>query len=713
MPAISHCFRRDAVYYWRRWTPAPKRVLLQVGLAVKDPRTARALSSILTVRSEELFPLWSAGHMNKSQLLQYLHHCLAQGRRHRPRDGLAELAQGLASRVLATRGLSAELTEQDRVGLDRQWGQPGLADDVSRAMEEAKRRPPDLETFVTQSIEASQSVAREPAGEDAEQAAKARLLADASLAFQAARDLSVTGMGLDQYVVDIADGKGLPDGDDGREPLASWLERTIRYLSQYNPYAYEGKEDRFELETILDDEQPTLLADWIRRGGPDVGSMESDHEYLERHAEALKTILRNLPQKYGARTNGSKCPHLTIAAEQGGVAPPKPNAAPPEAESAKIAVVAHKLVSKQKQREKWDEKTARQAEWTYFLFAKLLEEEHGVTRFSELRQRHIEQFDDFLLAIHSSFGRGGRDRSRSIAEVRVIARSKSATGLDIVTRSRHMGFLSALFEAARASEDFDPKLNPSAFTGKKSIRPRDERTIPKSDAMAAFFRAPVFVGCRSYEALDEPGPLVFHWAAYFAPLFAHYQGMRREEYCGLAVEDIIVGNGEYPYIHVCFNQFRRLKNAQSVRNLSLHPELIRLGFLDYVARLKTLEIERVFPDLFSPYSKSPLGDRLYKELSPIQERLGISPHQFRHFFNNELKQKRVSQEFREDMMGHRGGSETTERYCDPVLIELQREDLSKIELRTAHIQPQPIQLLPWVEAKAIAPWARADRAKRR
>ena len=68
MPAISHCFRRDAVYYWRRWTPAPKRVLLQVGLAVKDPRTARTLSFILTARSEELFPLWSAGQMNKSQL---------------------------------------------------------------------------------------------------------------------------------------------------------------------------------------------------------------------------------------------------------------------------------------------------------------------------------------------------------------------------------------------------------------------------------------------------------------------------------------------------------------------------------------------------------------------------------------------------------------------------------------------------------------------
>src|SRR5690606_35813100 len=77
LPAIAHCFRRDAVYYWRRWTPGPRRALLQLGLAVKDPRTARRLSSLLTARSEELFPLWTAGQMNKSQLLDYLHRCLA------------------------------------------------------------------------------------------------------------------------------------------------------------------------------------------------------------------------------------------------------------------------------------------------------------------------------------------------------------------------------------------------------------------------------------------------------------------------------------------------------------------------------------------------------------------------------------------------------------------------------------------------------------
>lgn len=69
--------------------------------------------------------------MNKTQLLAYLHQCLAQSRRQLSGDGFDELAQGLASRTLATRGLDAELSDNDHVALDRQWGQPGLADRVS------------------------------------------------------------------------------------------------------------------------------------------------------------------------------------------------------------------------------------------------------------------------------------------------------------------------------------------------------------------------------------------------------------------------------------------------------------------------------------------------------------------------------------------------------------------------------------------------------
>lgn len=41
---------------------------------------------------------------------------------------------------------------------------------------------------------------------------------------------------------------------------------------------------------------------------------------------------------------------------------------------------------------------------------------------------------------------------------------------------------------------------------------------------------------------------------------------------------------------------------------------------------------------------------------------GVTPHQLRHFFNNELTQNQVAKEFRADLLGHMGEGETDERY---------------------------------------------------
>ena len=651
--------------------------------------------------------------MNKTELLSYLHQCLAETSRRLSGDVIAELAQALATRLLATRGLHATLTASDRVALDRQWGLPGLADAVASAIKGQRASPPDVHDFVARSFAVSRLTGRAPTGQDAEQAARVRLLAEASLAFQSARDLGVTDLGLDKYVADIAAGMGLPEGCEAGEPLKNWLERTLRQLADYNPYAGEAAGQTSEWDTILD-EQPTLLADWIQQRRPPKGSTEFDHEYLLRQAEILEQMLESWPYETVAvqETDSVLAPTATAAARQAPRPEPDPSSVEP---SAPITVSAAKFADKMVQDGAWDPDTAGQARSTYAMLAKFLEEEHGVVSSSQFRQWHLERFDEFLREVYKHYGQSSRLRSASIAELREFSRHKPANkrGLDVSTRERHMGHIAQLLAYVSNTEDIDPKLNPSAYKGKKKGRARDDRPIPPAAQFSNFFEAPVFTGCRNFEDLDEPGSNVYHRAACFGPMLAHYQGMRREEFCGLAIEDIVVDNGEVAYIHVCFNSIRRLKNVQSIRNLALHPELVRLGFLDYVRRIGELGYDRIFPDPHNPATNAPLGNRLYNELEPLRTRLGISPHQFRHFFNNELKQKRVSQEFRADMLGHGGDSETTERYCDPVQIELQLEDLARIELRTAHLQPRPLRLLPWVEAKRSPPWARPDRMKGR
>lgn len=90
--------------------------------------------------------------------------------------------------------------------------------------------------------------------------------------------------------------------------------------------------------------------------------------------------------------------------------------------------------------------------------------------------------------------------------------------------------------------------------------------------------------------------------------------------------------------------------------------------------------------------------------------VGFTPHQVRHFFGDELKQNEVMKEFRADLLGHGGDSGTTERYCSPISIAKQMEHLLKLPVVTAHLEPKPIRLVPWVEARQVAPWSKAAKA---
>ncbi|SFL80093.1 DUF6538 domain-containing protein [Methylorubrum salsuginis] len=379
-----------------------------------------------------------------------------------------------------------------------------------------------------------------------------------------------------------------------------------------------------------------------------------------------------------------------------------------------IEAIGGKLIAEKRQDRDWDDKTCRQAEFIFTLFGRFLREEHGLTDLGGLRQTHCDAFDGFLRGLFTSVGKSPKDKDRPIRELRQISEAKKPgeRGLASGTRNRHLTFLGqALVRARKAGVIIDAGVSLAEFRARKKKRGRDQRPTPPSSALATFFSLPVFTGCRDWDDIHTAGTELFHRAAYFGPMLAHYTGMRREEFCALSVDDVVTTNGEHPYLHVCFNAFGRVKNAQSVRNLAVHPELIRLGFLDYVAAVHRLGHKRVFPDLFSPSTRSLLGDRLYDELRPAFTMAGFTTHQVRHFFGNALKQQRVAEEFRADLLGHGGKSETTERYCNPIGISLQLEELMKLPILTAHLVPRPTRLVPWVERGEIPPWSRAFRQR--
>lgn len=380
-----------------------------------------------------------------------------------------------------------------------------------------------------------------------------------------------------------------------------------------------------------------------------------------------------------------------------------------------ISVIGEKLVSDRTQDKSWDDKMVRQARMIIDLFGRFVAETCKISDLALLRTSHIDDFDGFLRNMGKNYGKAAADKTRSIAELqaRWAALPVSSRGLEVKTRNKHYFFLNHLLARARkAGVAVDRELSFSEFRAKPKGRARNDRAIPNVNVFEKIFDQPIYRGCAGWDQPFVPGPHVFHRAAYFGPMFAHYHGLRREEFCGLELGDIILDKGP-PHIWVQPNDLRTLKNDQSERQLALHPELLRLGLIDYLEALRAIGETRLFPELVSPSSNSPLGDRYYDEWKPGLTKLGFTPHVQRHYFNNALKQQFVHSEVRADLMGHGGKGETEERYANAMELGGQLEMITRIPVVTAGLDRRPIKLIPWVERGDIAPWSRAGVAARR
>jgi integrase len=390
---------------------------------------------------------------------------------------------------------------------------------------------------------------------------------------------------------------------------------------------------------------------------------------------------------------------------------------------------ADRLAQQQAADGNWDEKTQRQAESISKLFVKFMVQDQRIHDLHLLTQEHVGRLVDFLrFDIYKNYGKSPKDERRTIDQLREKGRSveKAKRGIEGDTLNRHLTFLGQIFDCAiaRGVKNLDiidlTKLR-SKNRGKNK-RARDERAkLPIDSAKAIFLTAP-FSNCAGWDDMgrwgEEGGSQVFHCALYFVPILIYYTGARREELCGAMVDDIIFDReGCRPYIRIAPNEQRRLKNPQSKRNIPLHPELIRLGFLEYVRKIRSLGYKLLFPDLYSPTSSSPLGNRFYKLFKPILTAAeitekGLGAHAVRHLFGAQLKKKLLSKEDRADLLGHAGDSETSERYCEPHELETLFDFIMKLEVVTGDLRPRSINVLPWIEKREVAPFSRPSRAKR-
>src|ERR1700730_7720811 len=241
----------------------------------------------------------------------------------------------------------------------------------------------------------------------------------------------------------------------------------------------------------------------------------------------------------------------------------------------------------------WDEQTAHQSRKSYDLFGAV----GGDKPLGAYTRQDAATFKNTLERLPADYGKAPGFRGKSPLEIIALDKERANKPERLSTRTvqRHLTALSTLWADA-ISRDYVTVNLFSGFKFSRQARAQDQRDMWESADLARLFATPVWSGCQSPHRRSAPGPLIIRDAKFWVPLIAVFPGLRQEEICQLQVSDIKCEQGIW-YFDVNDEPPRKLKNLTAVRLVSIHSELVRIGFLGHVEEQRKNNQVRVFSEL--------------------------------------------------------------------------------------------------------------------
>lgn len=320
---------------------------------------------------------------------------------------------------------------------------------------------------------------------------------------------------------------------------------------------------------------------------------------------------------------------------------------------------------------------------------------------SEVTPAVAGRFREDLIAYPTNASKRVAYRELSVAERIAKAReaAETATLSAETANGKYLDPLRGIFDWAKKTG----RVQSNPFTGINVSTSKsgggDDRRDFRVEELQVLFTAPLFTGSASVQGvgLYQPGTQrVDNWR-YWLPLMALYSGARLNELCGLRLDDFDEEDG-VPFFHVRASDHRGLKTASSKRVVPVHAELVDLGLLSEVDRLRRAGEERLFPDL-TPGPRGYLSHKPSKFYGRFIERMlgpqkGLVFHSLRHTFITGLRKARVPREVRTALVGHEDsgvheayGSEPIDRLNEAVqAVSWQGLDTSKVRLPASTVE---------------------------
>lgn len=180
--------------------------------------------------------------------------------------------------------------------------------------------------------------------------------------------------------------------------------------------------------------------------------------------------------------------------------------------------------------------------------------------------------------------------------------------------------------------------------------------------LQGFFAQPVWSAYELPKVADAAGA-----AAYWIPLLGLFTGARVGELCQLRVQDV-VETPDGPVLSINEEaEGATVKTAASIRDVPLHSELVRLGFLDYVAEVRKAGAVSLWPAMRFRRGKP---GAFFSEWFGTARRMvpGGAPdfHSLRHTVRSALAEAELPEAIKDRITGHEARGSTGTRVYETV-----------------------------------------------
>ena len=396
---------------------------------------------------------------------------------------------------------------------------------------------------------------------------------------------------------------------------------------------------------------------------------------------------------------------------------PNPDAVKPKK---RLLDAAEECIAAYEREKAWSADTMKQVRTAIRLFDYAC---GGDVHIEDVGQRHVSAFIELCHSLPNRWGRTKAEQAGGIAASleRATTMPADELGTSQDTINKHITWItSVLKHAAGATEaEGHRPAQPITFetarqgVGKKNRRAkkrdRDKRINWTKEEVRQLLSAPMWTGSAGIDKRFKAGDQIIHDAWYWLPLMLPLYGGRSSELAGLALTEVHEDE-PIPYFLIDYTEDRPLKNVQSVRKLPIHPELIRLGFIEYIRAIRAANCRMLFPEMNSPNAKT-FASTFYKSIfepwrtwafpegTSARRRVrgawkDKDVHSFRGTATSMLKGL-VQDSVRCDIFGHEGDTETARTYDDEAELSIKLDALKFTTPFTQHINANlPVRIRP-------------------